>query len=78
MTPLTLNQVDRNKPVEVTGFLGGHGVKQKLNALGIRKGKDLTKLNDSFIGGPVTVEVDNAKIAIGRGMADKILVKVVD
>ncbi len=57
---------------------GGHGMVSRLAALGIRPGKRITKLNSGFMRGPVTIEVDRAQIAIGFGMAKRILVEVED
>ena len=57
---------------------GGHGMVSRLAALGIRPGKRITKLNSGFMRGPVTIEVDRAQIAIGFGMAKRILIEVKD
>lgn len=57
---------------------GGHGIINRLGALNIRPGTTVTKLNSSFMRGPVTIEVDRTKVAIGFGMAKKILVGVPD
>ncbi|MEW5761515.1 MAG: metal-dependent transcriptional regulator [Candidatus Thermoplasmatota archaeon] len=51
---------------------GGRGVRQKLSLRGLRVGKIVRTV--ASIGGPVTVEVDNVVIAIGRGMAEKVRV----
>ncbi|MFW6282172.1 MAG: FeoA family protein [bacterium] len=76
MARLTLNQLNKGENGEVINFNGGQGLVNKLNALGVRIGKEITKISNSFIGGPVTVQIDNAKIAIGYGMATKIIVEV--
>ena len=73
---ITLNQLNKGVEGTVVNLNGGRGLVNKLNSLGIRKGKNVSKISDSFIGGPVTVRIDNTKIAIGRGMADKIIVEV--
>ncbi|MBP2173136.1 FeoA family protein [Methanococcus voltae] len=49
------------------------GACRKFYELGIIPGCKLTVLNKSQ--GPLLVRIGNSKIAIGRGMADKILVK---
>jgi Fe2+ transport system protein FeoA len=48
-----------------------------LQALGIRPGKKITKVS-SFRRGPVTVRIDNTHVAIGFGMADRIVVALDD
>lgn len=54
---------------------GGVGVVNRLTAMGVMPGKRVTKISAMLMRGPVTIEVDRAKIAIGFGMASKILVK---
>jgi len=46
----------------------------RLNGLGIVPGKKVTKTSAMLMRGPVTVEVDRAEVAIGFGMASRIIV----
>jgi ferrous iron transport protein A len=62
----------------ITQIDGGRGMVNRLAALDIRPGRRITKLNSGFMHGPVTIEVDRTQIAIGFGMAAKILVEVED
>ena len=55
---------------------GGPGMVNRLSALGIRPGKKITKLSSSFLRGPVRIELDRIQIAIGYGMAKRMLVEV--
>ncbi|MFA5271376.1 MAG: FeoA family protein [Candidatus Omnitrophota bacterium] len=55
---------------------GGCGFIRKLHSMGLRPGKKTTKTSSHFWRGPQTVEVGNMRIAIGFGMAKKILVEV--
>lgn len=48
----------------------------RLSALGIRPGKRVTKVSSMFMRGPVTIQVGNAQVAIGFGMAKRILVEL--
>ncbi len=57
---------------------GGHGMVNRLAALDIRPGKKIKKINSSFMRGPVTIEVNRTHVAIGFGMANRILVEVED
>ena len=75
--PGTLSAMRTGQIGVVVEVLGGHGVVERLAALGIRPGKKFTKVSSMFLGGPVTVEVDRGHVAIGRRMADKVLVRVV-
>ena len=76
MDKITLHELSEDEAAKVVEIKGGRGLEEKLNNLGVRAGKELTKVNDSFVGGPITVKIDNAKVAIGHGMAEKILVEV--
>jgi ferrous iron transport protein A len=60
----------------VVQLQGGHGLVDRLSALGIIPGKRVTKISSTFMRGPVTVEIDRARLAIGFGMASKILVQL--
>jgi len=60
----------------VIGILGGRGLIQRLEALGIRPGKKVTKVSSTLFRGPVTLRVDNAQVAVGFGMANRIIVEV--
>jgi len=62
----------------VVKVLGGHGLISRLDALGIRLCKKITKVNSMLMRGPVVVNVDNMTIALGYGMAKKIIVEVAD
>jgi ferrous iron transport protein A len=57
---------------------GGHGLVNRLGALGIIPGKRITKISSMLMRGPVTIEVDRTQVAIGFGMASKILVQLDD
>jgi len=45
--------------------------------MGVRPGKDITKVSSAPMKGPVTVSVDRCQIAIGYGMAQKVTVEVI-
>jgi ferrous iron transport protein A len=70
-----LVQMRRGQHGTVLQLKGGHGLVNRLNALGIRPGKKITKVSAMLMRGPVTIEVDRTQIAIGFGMARKIIVK---
>jgi len=60
----------------VVQIQGGHGLVNRLNSLGIRPGKRITKVSSMIMRGPVTIEVDRAQVAIGFGMANRIIVEL--
>ncbi|HID60792.1 MAG TPA: ferrous iron transport protein A [Hadesarchaea archaeon] len=56
----------------VIQIVGGQGMKQKLALRGIKEGSWLRMISSSR--GPVVVESNGGQIAMGRGMAQKIIV----
>lgn len=80
MAPLgLLSRGERAEIAEINGLMDcGHGtVKKQLchaGDIGLRIGKMVEMLNNEGHG-PVLLKVDGARIAIGRGMAMKIIVK---
>jgi ferrous iron transport protein A len=72
---LTLAEMRTGQTGTVVGVLGGHGLIQRLDALGIRPGKKVTKLSSTLFRGPVTLRVNNSRVAVGFGMARKIIIE---
>ena len=67
--------LSRLKPGEVGRVMaveGGHGIRQKLFLRGLFEGS-VVRVISCY--GPVTVEVDRNMVSIGRGMAQKIIVR---
>lgn len=58
----------------VIGIQGGRGVVGRLDAMGIRPGVILNKIAGHPFGGPVVVQINNFRIALGFGMARKVSV----
>ena len=60
----------------VVQIQGGHGLVNRLNALGIRPGKRITKVSSMVMRGPTTIQIDRVQVAIGFGMARRIIVEL--
>jgi len=73
---VTVAQMRTGQTGTVVTVMGGHGLARRLDALGIRPGRQVTKISCTLFHGPITVSVDNARIAVGFGMARRIIVKV--
>jgi len=73
---LTLAEMRTGQSGTVVGVLGGHGLIGRLDALGIRPGRKVTKLSSTLFRGPVTLRVNNSRVAVGFGMAKKIIVEL--
>ena len=55
---------------------GGHAMSSKLDSLGIRPGKIITKVSGQLMGGPVLLRQNSTEVAIGFGMASRIFVQL--
>jgi ferrous iron transport protein A len=72
---LTLAEMRTGQTGTVVGVLGGHGLIRRLDALGIRPGRKVTKLSSTIFRGPVMLRVNSTQVAVGFGMARKIIVE---
>ena len=57
-------------------FDGGYGVSLRLRRLGLRPGAQVRAVATGRWGGPVLVEVDGCRVALGRGVARRIFVQL--
>ena len=71
-----LLELGRGKTAVIKQIEGGYGLERRLTSLGVRVGKTVRKVASAPLKGPVIVEVDRARVAIGRRMAMKVLVEV--
>ena len=71
---MALDSVDVKRRVRVMMIDGGHRVRAHLNTLGIHIGDWLTVVERAPFRGPVLVEVNGTRLALGRGIAAKIRV----
>ena len=70
-----LESLPAGRSALVVGFRGGRGMAGKLEAMGIRPGKQVRKLSAQYMAGPVTVVVDGRQLAMGRGIARRVQVE---
>ncbi len=73
---MALDTVEVRKQVRVIVIDGGHRVRSHLNTLGIHVGDWLTVVERAPFRGPVLVEVNGTRLALGRGVASKIQVEI--
>jgi Fe2+ transport system protein FeoA len=64
--------------VEVVEIVGGEAVQRQLSRQGIRAGATLEVRESAPMGGPVLVETRGSTLALGRGLARKVIVRVVE
>ena len=73
---MALDTVDVKRRVRVMMIDGGHRVRAHLNTLGIHIGDWLTVIERAPFRGPVLVEINGTRLALGRGVAAKIRVEI--
>ena len=73
---VTLRQMGAGQSGKVAEIQGGQGLINRLNALGIRPGKRITKVSSMLMQGPVTIQSGSTRMAVGFGMAQKIIVEL--
>jgi len=73
---VTLRQMQAGQSGKVVQVQGGYGLVSRLSALGIRPGKRITKVSSMLMRGPVTIQSGNTQVALGFGMANKIIVEL--
>ena len=69
---LPLSMVAPGQPVQLVQILAGRRLRRRLTEMGLTPGVELTVMQDH--GGPLLVSVYNSRLALGRGMAHKIMV----
>jgi len=72
---MTLIQVKKGQSVKIVRFKGGIGLESKLRQLGLIPGDQARVLRHAPLGGPILVEIDGRSIALGRGIASKVIVE---
>ena len=73
---IPLSRMEAGQSGIVVQIQGGRGLINRLSALGIRPGQRVSKVSSMFMRGPVTIQVGNAQVAIGFGMANRIIVEL--
>ncbi|HHS14354.1 MAG TPA: ferrous iron transport protein A [bacterium] len=71
---MTLDQIEAGRTALVTEIIGGFRIRQRLNCLGLHRGDRIRVKRSGIMGGPILVELNGTEVAIGRGMAKKIVV----
>ncbi len=69
--PLTM--VSQGQEVTLIDIHGGRGIRSKLYSMGLIPGVKLTVLGKR--GGPIMVAINDTRLALGFGMAKKIMVE---
>jgi ferrous iron transport protein A len=73
---VTLRQMGAGQSGKVVQIQGGQGLINRLGAIGLRPGKRITKVSSMLMRGPVTIQSGSTRMAIGFGMANRIIVEL--
>jgi len=73
---ILLSEMEIGQAGVVIEFHGGQGMLSRLSTLGIRIGEKVKKISQQALGGPVVIEIGKSQVAIGFGMASRILVEI--
>lgn len=71
---ILLSHAPSGSRVKVVKLDGGESFKAKMISLGIIRDKVLEVTNCDGCSGPMAIKVNQSKLVIGRGMAEKIVV----
>jgi len=77
---VTLIEAPLAKPLKILDIAGGETVHRRLMALGFHKGACVELLSMAIMKGPILVRhlSSDTQTALGRGVAGKIMVEVLD
>lgn len=71
---MVLSQADPGKEFTLVDIIGGRGIKSKLYSMGLIPGTRITVVSKAAAG-PIILKARDSRLAVGRGMANKIIVK---
>jgi len=69
-----MDQVGKTTEVNVLEINGGWGVRHRLNRMGIHPGDRVLVKRSGIMGGPILIQVHGMEVALGRGLAAKVVV----
>lgn len=78
MIHTTLDLIKEGKIVKILDIYGGWGIRQRLSCLGIHPGDLIIVKKSGIMHGPILVNIHGNQIALGRGIARKVLVEEVE
>ncbi len=73
---MNLKKVKIGSKCRVVELKGGTMFNKKAESLGIRVGSIIEKKTAQLMNGPITVQIGSTNIALGIGMAEKIIVDI--
>ena len=71
---LPLNLVSPGKKVVLKAIVGGRKIRSRMIDMGLSKGMEF-RVIQNFRPGPCIIGIGNSKLALGRGISEKIIVE---
>lgn len=72
---IDLTRMRKGERGKIVDIQGGWGLLRKMETLGIKQGTEIVKVSSQLMRGPITIRAGNTQVAIGFGMARKIMVE---
>ena len=69
-----LSTINEGRTVTLAQINAGRGLKSRLASMGLMSNTQITIINNKQPG-PFVIRIKNTKMMLGRGMADKMMVK---
>lgn len=69
-------QMKENQKGKVVEVCSRTTLANRLQSMGIYKGREITKLSHFALNGPIAIKVGRATLALGRAMAGKIILEI--
>jgi ferrous iron transport protein A len=68
-----LSEIEEGAKVTIVAIQGGRGIRSRLTTMGLMPGVKISVLRNGG-SGPFVISIKNSRMALGRGVADKIMV----
>jgi ferrous iron transport protein A len=76
MKKISLIQMKPGQKGKVAEIRGGSSLQHRLMGIGVYLGKDITKLSQFVLRGPIAIKAGRTMVALGHSMAAKVIVEV--
>jgi ferrous iron transport protein A len=76
MRKISLIRIRENQKAKVLEISGGRILQHRMMSMGIYPGREIIKMSHFALRGPVAVRVGRSVLALGYGVAAKIIVEV--
>ncbi len=76
MKEITLAQLAPGQKAKIVKIAGGKGLHSRLMSMGVYSGREIVKFSHIGLRGPVVVKIGRSIIALGHGIAEKVIVAI--